>query len=154
MGELADRFELPTHVLRHWESMGLLAPERDAAGRRRYREDDAYRVAAIVSSKAAGMSLDQIRSLLDSEAEDRHKILTDHLADLEARMAEMERSRHLTQHALECRAHDVANCPNFRSHVADLVAGTRRGLHPQRHAEQHTGPHPAPDPGQRGRSRA
>ena len=62
------RFELPTHVLRHWESMGLLAPERDAAGRRRYREDDAYRVAAIVSSKAAGMSLDQIRSLLDSGA--------------------------------------------------------------------------------------
>ncbi|PWN02451.1 MerR family transcriptional regulator [Nocardioides silvaticus] len=154
VGELADRFELPTHVLRHWESMGLLAPERDAAGRRRYREDDAYRVAAIVSSKAAGMSLEQIRSLLDSEAEGRHKILIDHLADLEARMAEMERSRHLTQHALECRAHDVANCPNFRSHVADLVAGTRRGLHPQRHATEHPRQHPVADPGQRGRSRA
>ena len=133
VGELADRFELPTHVLRHWESVGLLDPERDAAGRRRYREDDAYRVAAIVSSKAAGMSLDQIRSLLDSEADGRRRILTDHLADLEARMAEMERSRHLTEHALECRAHDVANCPNFRAHVADLVAGNRRGLHPERH---------------------
>ncbi|MDZ5619498.1 MerR family transcriptional regulator [Nocardioides bizhenqiangii] len=133
VGELAHRFELPTHVLRHWETMGLLAPERDAAGRRRYREDDAYRVAAIVSSKAAGMSLDQIRSLLDAGADDRRQILTDHLADLAARMAEMERSRHLTEHALECRAHDVANCPNFRAHVADLVAGTRRGLHPGRH---------------------
>ncbi len=140
VGELADRFELPTHVLRHWESVGLLAPERDAAGRRRYREDDAYRVAAIVSSKAAGMRLDQIRSLLDSGADGRRQILTNHLADLAGRMAEMERSRHLTEHALECRAHDVANCPNFRSHVADLVAGTRRGLHPVRH--------PAHDPGQ------
>ena len=133
VGELAHRFELPTHVLRHWESMGLLAPERDSAGRRRYREDDAYRIAVIVSSKAAGMSLDQIRSLLDAGADDRRQILTDHLADLAARMAEMERSRHLTEHALECRAHDVANCPNFRAHVADLVAGTRRGLHPERH---------------------
>jgi MerR family copper efflux transcriptional regulator len=130
VGELAHRFELPTHVLRHWESMGLLAPERDAAGRRRCREDDAYRVAAIVSSKAAGMSLDQIRSLLDGGAADRHRILTDHLADLAARMAEMERSRFLTEHAMECRAHDIATCPGFRSHVADLVAGTRRGFLP------------------------
>ena len=146
VGELADRFELPTHVLRHWESMGLLAPERDAAGRRRYREDDAYRVAAIVSSKAAGMSLDQIRSLLDAGADDRRQILTDHLADLATRMAEMKRSRHLTEHALECRAHDVANCPNFRAHVADLVAGTRRGLHPGRH--------PTHDPGQHQPARA
>lgn len=141
VGELAHRFDLPTHVLRHWESMGLLAPERDAAGRRRYREDDAYRVAAIVSSKAAGMSLDQIRSLLDAGADDRRQILTDHLADLAARMAEMERSRHLTEHALECRAHDVANCPNFRAHVADLVAGTRRGLHPERHPQHDPGQH-------------
>jgi MerR family transcriptional regulator, copper efflux regulator len=137
VGELAERFDLPTHVLRHWETMGLLAPERDSAGRRRYREDDAYRVAAIVSSKAAGMSLEQIRSLLDSGAEGRQRILTEHLEDLSARMAEMERSRHLTEHALECRAHDVANCPNFRAHVADLVAGTRKGLHPQKHEPVH-----------------
>lgn len=139
VGELADRFELPTHVLRHWESMGLLAPERDSAGRRRYREDDAYRVAVIVSSKAAGMSLDQIRSLLDAGAADRHRILTDHLEDLAGRMAEMERSRHLTEHALECRAHDIATCPGFRSHVADLVAGTKRGFMPAG-ARVHTNP--------------
>ena len=128
VGELADRFELPTHVLRHWEEMGLQSPERDAGGRRRYREADAYRVATIVSSKAAGMSLEQIRSLFDASTDGRRRILTDHLADLEARMAEMERSRHITEHALECRAHDIATCPNFRAHVADLVAGTKRGF--------------------------
>jgi DNA-binding transcriptional MerR regulator len=147
VGELAHRFELPTHVLRHWESMGLLAPERDSAGRRRYREDDAYRVAAIVSSKAAGMSLDQIRSLLDADAPGRHRILEDHLADLAARMAEMERSRFLTEHAMGCRSHDIATCPGFRSHVADLVAGTKRGFLPvgaRVHADAgHDGPpHP------------
>ncbi len=146
MGELAERFDLPTHVLRHWETVGLLAPERDAGGRRRYREDDAYRVAVIVSSKAAGMSLEQIGSLLDAEADGRRQILTDHLADLQARMAEMERSRHLTEHALECRAHDIATCPNFRAHVADLVAGTRRGFLPPRHLVHHQpghGSHPS-----------
>jgi DNA-binding transcriptional MerR regulator len=65
IGELAERFDLPTHVLRHWEDMGLLAPARDSAGRRRYVEADLYRVAVILSSKAAGMSLEQVRNLVD-----------------------------------------------------------------------------------------
>ncbi|HYG94868.1 MAG TPA: MerR family transcriptional regulator [Nocardioides sp.] len=145
IGELAERFDLPTHVLRHWEDMGLLTPDRDAGGRRRFGEDDAYRVAVIVSSKAAGMSLEQIRTLLDASADDRRRILSDHLADLAARMAEMERSKHLTEHALECRAHDISTCPNFRAHVADVVAGTRRGLLPHV-GKVHLAPHPPAGP--------
>ena len=140
VGELADRFELPTHVLRHWESVGLLAPERDAAGRRRYREDDAYRVAAIVSSKAAGMSLDQIRSLLVSDARrPSHQILRTTSRISPIGWPRWSGRAYLTEHALECRAHDMATCPSFRSHVADLVAGTRRGLHPARHPARGTG---------------
>lgn len=57
VGDLAVRFGLETHVLRHWEAMGLLSPARDGAGRRRYGSDDAFRVATIIRSKAAGMSL-------------------------------------------------------------------------------------------------
>ena len=135
IGELAERFGLETHVLRHWESEGLLAPERDAAGRRRYGEPDAYRVATIVASKAAGMRLDQIAAMLDGESVDRHRILDAHLADIDARIEALERSRAMAQHALECRSHDIATCPGFRGHVADIVAGTRRGF-PQ-HADAH-----------------
>lgn len=136
IGELAERFGLETHVLRHWESEGLLDPERDSAGRRRYREPDAYRVASIVASKAAGMRLDQIAAMLGGENVDRHRILDEHLADIDARIEALERSRAMAQHALECRAHDIATCPGFRSHVADIVAGERRGF------PQHAGAHP------------
>ncbi|MEU4363844.1 MerR family transcriptional regulator [Promicromonospora sp. NPDC023987] len=123
VGDLAARFGLETHVLRHWEDMGLLSPARDGAGRRRYDADDAFRVATIMRSKAAGMSLEQIRVLLDGAAYDRHVILEAHIADLEQRMADMELSRDMTRHALECRAHDIAACPHFRSHVQDIVDG-------------------------------
>ena len=123
VGDLAARFGLETHVLRHWEDMGLLSPVRDGAGRRRYGTDDAFRVATIMRSKAAGMSLEQIRVLLDGGAYDRHVILEEHIADLEQRMAEMELSREMTRHALECRAHDIAACPNFRAHIQDIVDG-------------------------------
>lgn len=128
IGDLATRFELPTHVLRHWEDAGLLAPERDGAGRRRYRESDAYRVATIIANKAAGMSLEQIRALLDATATDRRAILQQHLTDLDARITAIQRSQHMTEHALECRAHDISQCPNFRSNVDDIVAGSRTGL--------------------------
>ena len=121
VGEVAERFELPTHVLRHWESTGLLTPERDAAGRRRYSRSDAVRVATIQRSKAAGMSLEQIRFLLDSGAEGRHRVLAAHLEDLDRRMEEMRISREMTQHALDCRYHDISHCPSFRARLEDML---------------------------------
>lgn len=124
IGEVASRFGLETHVLRYWEDVGLLAPDRDAAGRRRYREADITRVAVILRSKAAGMSLDQINALLDGEAPERHAVLEAHVRDLDQRMAEMVTSREMTLHALECRSHDIATCPRFEAAVADIVAGT------------------------------
>ena len=47
VGEVAERFGLATHVLRHWEDEHLLEPARDAAGRRRYDRDDLVRVGAL-----------------------------------------------------------------------------------------------------------
>ncbi len=123
IGDASARFGLETHVLRHWEDVGLLAPGRDGAGRRRYGRDDLVRIAVVVRSKAAGMGLEQIAVLLDSESPGRHRVLQDHIADLDRRMAEMQVARAMAVHAYECRAHDVANCPRFREHVEDLVSG-------------------------------
>ncbi|MGH3502876.1 MAG: MerR family transcriptional regulator [Nocardioidaceae bacterium] len=124
IGEIADRFGLGTYVLRHWEDVGLLNPVRDGAGRRRFSDADVVRVAVIIRSKAAGMSLEQIHALLDGRAADRHQVLTAHLQDLDRRMDEMARFRQMTLHALDCRAHDIATCPNFAVGVADLLART------------------------------
>ena len=136
IGEVADRFGLETHVLRHWEDMRLLTPARDPAGRRRYGRDDVVRVATVIRSKAAGMSLDQIAVLLDAESADRHRVLEAHVADLDRRMEEMRRSREMTEHALQCRAHDIATCPRFSAIVEDLVSGARTAF-PGVHSGQH-----------------
>ncbi|WP_315069961.1 MerR family transcriptional regulator [uncultured Microbacterium sp.] len=122
VGEVADRFELPTNVLRHWESVGLLRPPRDSAGRRRYGEDEVVRIAVIQRSKAAGMTLDQIAVLLDDGSAGRHQVLQQHLDDIDRRMEEMRLSREMTEHAMGCRAHDIATCPRFRAGVDDVLA--------------------------------
>ena len=121
VGQVAEKFALPTNVLRHWESVGLLTPDRDSADRRRYSRDDVVRVAVIQRSKAAGMTLDQIRTLMDSEARGRHEVLEAHIADLDRRMEEMRQSKEMAQHAFSCKEHDVTSCPGFRKHVKDLL---------------------------------
>ena len=128
IGETARRFGLETHVLRHWEDVGLLTPLRDSADRRRYTDDDQVRIAVIVRSKAAGMSLEQILVMLDAGAPERHQVLEAHVVELERRMAEMERSREMTLHALRCRAHDIATCPRFKAGVQDILDGRAEGF--------------------------
>ncbi|QFG69986.1 MerR family transcriptional regulator [Ornithinimicrobium pratense] len=123
IGELAGRLGLATHVLRHWEDVGLLSPRRDGSGYRRYSREDLVRVLTIRSSQAAGMSLDQVRALLDVDSAARHEVLQAHLATLEEQRRELERSRLMTEHALRCQAHDIAQCPRFASYVQDLVDG-------------------------------
>ena len=126
IGEVAERFDLPTHVLRHWETEGLLRPARDAGGRRRYREDDIVRLAVIRRSRSAGMSIAQIAVMLDRGLKGRHEALFAHLADLDRRMQEIALAREMTAHAIECEAHDILACPSFRAHVDDLLVAQDR----------------------------
>jgi DNA-binding transcriptional MerR regulator len=125
IGDTAARFGLATHVLRHWEDLGLLSPGRDGADRRLYGDDDLVRIAVILRSKAAGMTLEQIATLLDDDhGPRRHAVLQEHLADLDRRMEEMRLSREMTVHAFQCEAHDITRCPHFRSMIADVLDGS------------------------------
>ena len=63
IGEAARLFAVGTHVLRHWEAIGLVKPVRQA-GQRRYSRDDLGRIAAIVRAKEAGLGLDAIRVMV------------------------------------------------------------------------------------------
>jgi MerR family transcriptional regulator, copper efflux regulator len=123
VGEVAERFGIATHVLRHWEAMELLAPARDGAGRRRYDRDDLVRVGAILANKRAGMSLEQVRLLFDGNAAGRRQVLGDHLADIDRSIRALEASRAMAQHALDCRAHDITTCPRFRQRLDETIEG-------------------------------
>lgn len=132
IGEVAERFGLATHVLRHWEDVGVVAPGRDAAGRRRYGDADLVRVAAVLASQSAGLSLEQIRTMFDTRADGRRELLEQHLVDLERRRLELEVAHEVTAHALNCRDHDLTTCPRFSASLAALLAGQPfpEGQHP------------------------
>jgi DNA-binding transcriptional MerR regulator len=127
IGQVADRFGLPAHVLRHWESVGLLSPARVEGGRRRYTRDDLFQVASIVIMKRAGLPLPDIREFLASaHSPARKDVLRRNQHDLQVRMAALRSALDLLEAGIDCSHEDVATCPNARRHLAELVDGHAR----------------------------
>jgi DNA-binding transcriptional MerR regulator len=124
IGELAARFRLATHVLRHWEDMGLLSPARRVAGRRVYGAAHVTRVAEILLGKEAGFSLEQLRELFTApDRERRREVLRGQLAQVRERMARLALSQTLLEHGLRCRHPDYQACPRFQAMVLARLDG-------------------------------
>ncbi|MBT2394911.1 MerR family transcriptional regulator [Streptomyces sp. ISL-100] len=118
VGELAGHFQLATHVLRHWEAMGLLHPARDGGGRRRYDDAHVVRVAAILRAKEAGLTLEEIREVLQAEAPGvRRAHLERHRDVLRRRITHVQACLDMVECALDCDHEDLATCPQFLSIV-------------------------------------
>lgn len=121
IGEVAAHFGLPTHVLRHWEAEGLLAPARDGA-RRRYTDADLNRVAAILVAKDAGFGLPAIRAMLTSPtAAARHEVMARHRGELLARIARAQAALAMLEGGMECPHDDIMTCPHFQGRLADRL---------------------------------
>jgi DNA-binding transcriptional MerR regulator len=121
IGELAQRFGLPTHVLRHWESVGLLVPNRDRNGQRRYGHDDLTRVAIILISKEAGFTLGELRTLLSTgNPMDQPDLLHRHVARLDDRIAQASAAKNLIEHALSCPL-PFDRCPHAQEQIAARI---------------------------------
>ncbi|MFB7615077.1 MerR family transcriptional regulator [Kitasatospora sp. NPDC056181] len=102
IGELARLTGVSTRLLRYYEEQGLLRPERSAAGYREYGEDALVRVRQIRGLLAAGLSTRVIAEILPcatgplpalEACPDLLGTLRGELADLDARIGELTRSR-------------------------------------------------------------
>lgn len=124
IGELADRFGLATHVLRHWEDVGLLSPARRVGGRRVYGAAHVTRVAEIQLGKDAGFSLEQLRELFSApDRERRRELLDGQLAQVRERIARLTLAQTLLEHGLRCRHPDYQACPRFQEMVLARLDG-------------------------------
>jgi DNA-binding transcriptional MerR regulator len=88
ISELAREFDITPRTIRFYEDSGLLAPERGGTGGRQrvYSQRDRTRLKLALRGKRLGLSLTQIRSLLDmyeSPADNRAQLtrLLELLAD-------------------------------------------------------------------------
>jgi DNA-binding transcriptional MerR regulator len=69
ISEFAQAAGMSTHTVRFYESEGILPkPERTRSGIRQYCEDDLVLLRCVAMLRRLGMSLDDLRSLVDSVA--------------------------------------------------------------------------------------
>ena len=94
IGELAREFDVTPRTIRFYEDQGLLAPRRDGQ-RRIYAQRDRTRLKLTLRGKRLGLSLSEIRELIDmyEPGRDDRPQLERFLALLESHRTMLEQQR-------------------------------------------------------------
>jgi MerR family redox-sensitive transcriptional activator SoxR len=117
IGEVARRAGVRVSLLRYYEDVGLLpAPER-VSGQRRYDESALRRLAVIDVAQRAGLSLAEIRELLDHGnrpvGEPLRELAERRLPEIDALIDRAGRVRRWLEEATECRCQSIDECALF-----------------------------------------
>jgi len=119
IGQAASSGGVSAKMIRHYESIGLLAPaRRTAAGYRLYTDKDVHTLRFIRQARELGFSIEQIKNLLGLWQNQRRtsrkvkELAAGHIAGLDERIRELQAIRqalvYLVQH---CHGDDRPDCP-------------------------------------------
>jgi MerR family redox-sensitive transcriptional activator SoxR len=117
IGEVAGRAGVRVSLIRYYEDVGLL-PEADrVSGQRRYDETVLRRLAVIDVAQRAGLSLDEIRELVDHGndpmSEHLRELAERRLPEIDALIARAQRVRTWLQTATGCGCQSIDECALF-----------------------------------------
>lgn len=118
IGEVAERSGLPAKTIRYYEDIGLIRPDRRDNGYRSFADKHLHKLAFIGRARALGFTIDECRTLLAlyedadrSSAEVKH-LAQDHLARIDAKIAELQDMRATLSHLVRaCAGDDRPDCP-------------------------------------------
>jgi MerR family mercuric resistance operon transcriptional regulator len=121
IARLAEQGGVGVETVRYYQRRGLMAePEPGGSpgsrGVRRYGEEDVRRLRFIRAAQAAGFTLEQIRELLDLDANDdrarARALAEEQILVLDRKIADLSDARKaLTQLARACGASTLGRCP-------------------------------------------
>jgi len=117
IGELARRTGLAVSAIRFYEEKGLVAPHRTRGGQRRFLRSDIRRLSFAMIAQGLGLSLPEIAAELDRLPQGRAPNAKDWAAisskmkdRLDARIAELERTRDVLDGCIGCGCLSLAKC--------------------------------------------
>jgi Cu(I)-responsive transcriptional regulator len=119
IGEAAKLSGVSAKMVRHYESLGLLpSVARTDSGYRQYGDREVHTLRFIRRGRDLGFSMAEIGELVKLWQNQRRssanvkKIASRHLADIDAKMAEMAAMRKTLQHLVHCCSGDERpDCP-------------------------------------------
>ncbi len=117
IGTLAQRTGLAVSAIRYYETQGLVAPERNAGGQRRFLRSDIRRLSFVVIAQKFGFTLDRIREVLDRlpqrrtpTAKDWAEISVDFRKELDEQIAVLTRLRDRLDGCIGCGCLSLDRC--------------------------------------------
>jgi DNA-binding transcriptional MerR regulator len=123
IGDAAAALGIEAHVLRHWESVGLLAPPRNPSGHRSYDEHILDYARLIQTPQRTGLSLEQIRQLGYSTPEARLALIAARRAEIGDRIALLRATDRFLEHLTACGHPIIAECPECSEFAKRSHAG-------------------------------
>jgi len=109
VSEIARRTGMTVRTLHHYEAKGLLEPARRSdAGYRLYGESELKRLQHIVSLKALGFSLEEIRACLDADAPSLSEALARQVVRLRDAVVRQRELLNRLEHVAQRVAHGEA----------------------------------------------
>jgi MerR family redox-sensitive transcriptional activator SoxR len=116
IGEVAERAGVAASALRYYEREGLIPKADRRGGKRIYGADILDRLAMIRVAKAAGFTVAEIQTLLSGFARRTppgqrwRKLAERKLAELEVRLAEVERMKLVLEAVTRCECPTLEEC--------------------------------------------
>ena len=120
VGEMAKRSGVAVSALHFYESEGLIESWRNGANHRRYDRRELRRVAIIRVAQSVGLTLAEIRAVLQTLPRDRAVTSADWAdaaqpwqARLDQKIALLQRLRDQMGHCIGCGCLSLENCPLY-----------------------------------------
>lgn len=117
IGEVAEAAGLRKSAIRYYEAIGLLPEPERVSGQRIYARSILRRLSMIDVAQRAGLSLDEIRELLDAGSdpisERMQELATRKLPEVEALIVRAEAMRDWLRTAQGCNCEAIDDCGLF-----------------------------------------
>lgn len=125
ISEVAKRTGVPASALRYYEQKGLIASAREPGARRRYSSGVLDQLALIALGQAAGLSLDEIRSMLSPSGAPNidRRLLEDKADEIDAQVKRLRAMSKGLRHAAVCPAPSHVECPSFQRLLKAAASG-------------------------------
>jgi DNA-binding transcriptional MerR regulator len=142
IAEVARRSGVPASTLRFYEEKGLIASAGRQGLRRCYAPGVLDQLALIALGRAAGLSLDEIRSMFSADGEpsiDR-TLLAAKADEIDRTIRRLKAMSNGLRHAAACPAPSHAECPTFKRLLRAAAAGALERRQDKAGRKQRRGP--------------
>jgi len=125
IAEVAKHTGVPASTLRFYEKKGLIASVGRQGGRRRFTQGVLDQLALISLGQAAGLSLDEIRSMFlpNGQPSIDRQVLAAKADEIDALIKRLRAMSHGLRHAAACPAPSHAECPSFQKLLKAAASG-------------------------------